>query len=1151
MNCLSEIYSLNGLLQKIDGVIVNKSAIFCIEDNAEPEILRMYADLSSRIGLEITGMKLPITGKTASGAVKIQLNQGAQEDEFILEICEGGLLVSAKTTPMLRRAVEYLVCKYPYFGNDQCFDIQKEALGGKDITEAVFNGETLDVKKLKTDGEWREPAAGAKAAAERETAFDAYGNITGKMQMKDSFRICWNHLWAKSPEALMTVAVRTAMDGFKAVYPLVTDELSGEEKGITIKESSSLTITFHEGNLCFEGTSETMGTLTENYALNLQFLNDIKTDGWIKDMEATLSGKNEVGQAIKCLSEESHCDKLITKGYSKALVDRGLLTEYLGKKNIGMANHIDPVAVKEWSFADTAEAADFMEEFRKNAVPAIEKGKTVSVYGLLSEDKDVRDDLSEQLRNMIIEKGAEPGEIQIIRSFKSGYSWIEEFMIPEIKALEVPVHKIKIGFKYFMNERGDDAFEDESIPNYGKHMDNPEKWFDIPIRWLQELFPIDEVIAAELDIATDDVEFVRMDDTQYTYKLQCFDKEDRNIFEKTFETSYNEKHYIERYPVIGKTHVSTGKIKVLSEDKVILEKRIETDAEKAFSFMEKVVLPDLETYFVDKYGKDKLPEMQPLFNRLQLDLSFSEMDFDTGIRQERISMAESMQEDIYFYILDWFKTYGERECNGIPLDNIGLVYPNIKNRKNSPVELKVTLYDDLFDGAAVCRGNEKLRLEAEPEAKITIKEIAFEEGLHIKAQIEGGDYSDRLEALTGLISKKAVSYPVPVPVKVTFETADKRVSINLPEYRRKKSDMTEEERMETLRTKVVDYPTYERLLDCYAEDPRLKVIPVGTSYLGRKLYAVELVKKTPGIIYSRYKMQNSRITALFNARHHGNEATSLNDAFLLMDHLLSEEVYSEKMNKVNVLFVPYENADGGEMHCEIHKDNPKWLAHVARYNAAGFEFRKDFGNKDTKYGEAKIVRELWEKWLPDIVTDNHGFEGHELVQPFSGYISPWYKSFWIPRALYYGYIWYDSTIPHLEAYGAAVRDTVAEAINRDEEIYELNKVCAERFFKYAQKWFPTLFTSTKFNDVIFYWMDTAIHKRANNFAVSNPEITVIDWTTEVADETVTGEDYYMNVRAHLISDMALMDVIDNTPVRYDSYPDESGYIKIRRKPLIL
>ena len=271
------------------------------------------------------------------------------------------------------------------------------------------------------------------------------------------------------------------------------------------------------------------------------------------------------------------CDKIITKGYTRALVDRDALTEYLGEKNISLANHVDRVAVKEWSFSATGEVEDFIEEFKKNALPQAKTGKTISVYGLLSEDKDVRDGITAQLCKMIEEKGAVPGEIQLVRSFKSGYSWIEEFMIPEIKALDTPVCKVKVGFKYFMNENGDDAFEDESVPNYGKHMDKPDKWFDIPIRWLQELFPIDEVLAPELGITVDDVEFFRMDDTDYTYKLQCFDSEGNNIFEKTFETSYHQKHYIERYPVIGKTHVSTGKIKVFSDGELILDKRIETD----------------------------------------------------------------------------------------------------------------------------------------------------------------------------------------------------------------------------------------------------------------------------------------------------------------------------------------------------------------------------------------------------------------------------------------------------------------------------------------------------------------------------------------------------------------------------------------------
>ena len=59
------------------------------------------------------------------------------------------------------------------------------------------------------------------------------------------------------------------------------------------------------------------------------------------------------------------------------------------------------------------------------------------------------------------------------------------------------VAAVEIRFPYLLNERGDDTFEDESTPNYGRHRDDPLKFFDIPTRWLQELFPVDEAAAGE------------------------------------------------------------------------------------------------------------------------------------------------------------------------------------------------------------------------------------------------------------------------------------------------------------------------------------------------------------------------------------------------------------------------------------------------------------------------------------------------------------------------------------------------------------------------------------------------------------------------------------------------------------------------------
>ena len=144
--------------------------------------------------------------------------------------------------------------------------------------------------------------------------------------------------------------------------------------------------------------------------------------------------------------------------------------------------------------------------------------------------------------------------------------------------------------------------------------------------------------------------------------------------------------------------------------------------------------------------------------------------------------------------------------------------------------------------------------------------------------------------------------------------------------------------------------------------------------------------------------------------------------------------------------------------------------------------------------------------------------------------------------------------------GNLIRERVSEAINADEDIYELNKEFAERFEKYAQKWFPDLFKIDKFNEVVFYWTDTDKHPRPANYGVSNPEITAVDWTTEVADETAVGEYMELNARAHHISDVAfiklLMEYEPITDIAHvatnEASDDEhcSGkYIKYRRHPL--
>lgn len=1151
MRCLSELYSENGLFQLCAGVPVNRPGIFNLSNPHSKKELKFFSQISSRIGMELTGLAFPVVGNGCENAITLSVDGSLAADTFSLEICGGGLCVAAPNWESMERAAEYLSVKYPYLCRGETFASQQKLLK-ENIVKACFNAKTLEVFTLSTTEKTCVVTPSDNIQDHDDSEYNTYENVAPRLDLNEGIRILWDDLWSDDPEAALEIFLRNAMDGFKAVYPYVLSD-RGECDGMICIRSGESQLCFENSDLVFCVGESGLAPLAKGYVARLQQYKDILNDGWKKDLETIFGGGNELGQAIEYALNAHGTDKakLVTDRYSAAITDRDAIKAWVDTRtgcNTEMICRNAPQAVRSWSFEASWEGDDFLKAFGEMVLPKLKAGDKVDVQGVLSEDIDIRTQLEQTLVKQIESRGAVAGEVKIYRAFKSGSSWIEESVLPALKNAGKKVTKIDIAFRYFVNERGDDSFEDESIPNYGRHEDKPYKWFDIPIRWLQELFPVDEIIARELGISRDEVNFIRADGAEHIYTLTAYDENGAAIYNASFDAPYIEKNYMNRYPIIGKTHVSTGRLKVDINGCNAVDQRIETDPEKMWTFVEDTVLNDLERYYSEKHGVGVLPECQPLFNRLQFDLNFSEMDYDIGIRQERVSVPEAMQEDLYFYILDWFKTLGEREC-GKELDNVGLIMPNIHNRKGEKTTLAVALYDD----AATTDYYEIAGSAIYPEKRsciVTPLGIGFGENTCFSASVETPQAYQRAQALKELVESGTVVYPATQGFTLQLVCADRTVEISIPKYQRKASDMSEEELRDTLMHKVVDYSTYMRILDYYAQDERLRILPVGTTYLGRKMYAIELIKREKDVYYSRYKLENSRITAFFNARHHGNESTSLNSAFMLLDKMLGEKKNTALLDKLNIITLPYENIDGGEMHCEICSEHPKWLAHVARYNSAGFEFRKDFGNPNSKYGEAKVEMELWKKWLFDIVTDNHGFEGHELCQPFSGYISPWYKSFWIPRALYYGYIWYNSKLSHVESFGRRVRDAVADAINSDEEIRLLNADCAERFHKYAKAWFPDLFTSTQYKDVVFYWMDTAVRKRPNNFAVSNPEITVIDWTTEVADETVTGDDFYMNARAHLISDLALMDVIRQTPVQYDAYCVDNGFIKIRRKPLI-
>lgn len=1149
---LSNVFTDSPMVRTEEGLAVNKPGIFNFPLNAGPEILKAFADLTSRLGVELAGMRTPLTGTEAEDAFSVKICSAEEEGRCSVELKDGGILICGRDSDALNSGIEYLVTAYPYTAE------------GKTLAEIAGDGRTIEYIEIDTASSQPcrivlQSEDGTKETLRLSQKSDFAAGVRlsydrAKKHFNENKDLCFlcDDNGAAEAESFLVLALRFALENYETVYPYGVSRTVPSLRNIVFsgKGGDAEMAVMPDGiEVC--GKGENLTSFIYSFCAEEKLPLEMDLFGQLEDI---FSVKNEIGQALTMLTEFPKGEgkkNLITREYAAAMVDREALQNYLSEKlgKTAVLNFNDSADLMGRSYTCVWEGTELKRMISEKVLPQIKEGDAVRISARLSEDIDVRRELESEISQMIAEKGADP-KVEIFCSYKSGYSWIEEKVIPEILSAGKQAGAVRIGFPYLLNERGDDKFEDESTPNYGMHLDNPLKFFDIPTRWLQELFPVDELIAERLNVPREKVEFYRDDSQRETYVLTCLDENEEVFWQDSFDVKYVQKKYIEKYPQIGRTHVTTGWLTAEVNGDLLVDQRIESDPEKVWRILEKEIIPLLETYLVNRYGIDGLADAQPLFNRLQIDILMSEMDRDLGFRQERISVPEAMQEDIYFYLLDWFKTFGEREC-GRQLDNVGLIMPEPEIRKGRDTKITMTLYGDLAEDAEVQIDGQRYPLRQE-EAFLQIEKISCEsERITVSAAASHGKIVEKAAFLDEMIEDGILAFYGGKDVILHLHYGEQTQKLRIPAHKVKPAELTEGEKNELIQHCVVDYEQYLKLLGYYENKYDIKLIPAETTYKGRKIFAIDCRKRLPGVFYAENKMNSERISAVFTARHHGNESSSLNSTFLLLEKMM--EATDGCREKINTIMVPFINIDGGMLHCRVQRRHPKWLCHPARYNSAGFEFRKDFDNPGSRYGEARMLKKLWERYLFDVITDNHGFEGHELCQPFSGYISPWYKSFWVPRALYYGYIWYKGDYDFMVKMGEEIRSRVAAYINDDEEIRNLNLDFADRFYKYAQKWFPDLFTLQKFEDVVFYWIDTNISPRAANFGMRNPEITAIDWTTEVADETAVGEYMGTNVRAHHISDLATLAVMQDCPLFWDTasavIDGRRVFSKYRRHPL--
>ena len=861
----------------------------------------------------------------------------------------------------------------------------------------------------------------------------------------------------------------------------------------------------------------------------------------MKNLDGELAALAENPEAEEAFLSPEYMEK--ESAYKEAFPDCSLTAYKSGKT----------IYEKEYQYPWEKDVLENLLE--EKLYPALQPGDQVEVYGAVSEDKNIRRQIEETIAKKTEERQAVPGTVRILCAYKQGFSWLEEAVLPELA--EKKAAKVHIAFAPFLPE-GETEWLDENgaTPSYHNlGADNPDKWYDLPIRYLQELYPIEDVLTKGLGISRDQVEFsVYEGGEKLTYHCTAEDAEGNPVYEGSCLAACSERPFLDEYPRMGKVHPSTGYVKVLVNGKTVLEEKIKTDLEQIWDTYQKEVLPDCRRYVEEKFGDNITDDAQPFFNELRLEVSVSEPEIRLESREDLISPLDALHEDMYFVGADYFKNLGI-EKSGALLDAPGLILPVIHQREGAP-SFRVVLSGQVRHTASVEKGGQVLAAPgSREEAETFLSGLSLRDG-KLEAEITTRAETGRVKAYAGLAEKGLLERPDGFgnTAALVWKTKEGEIRALLPETEEIPKDLSIFQVDITGET-LIGYDEYIHIMEQLKRVPGISVSCVARSWLGRKIYAIELLPSGEGYV-SRTRRLSAYPSEIINTRHHANEVSGTTAMFLLLKKLLSEKKYEGLADRMNLVMVPMENPDGAAIHYELQKEHPFWKFHVARFSAVGKEFSREYFKKDTIHREAMAVTRLFYRYLPDIFVDNHGVPSHEWEQQFSGYTSPSYKGFWLPRSLLYGYFWYVTEEEYRSNYvlNKEMEDRIADKIAEDAEMTWWNRTWAAQFEKYAHGWMPKLFPADYYKDMINYWIPFQRTEGHHYSAVSFPWITSVSYTSEVADETAQGSYLKLCADAHVAHDEAAIEMLSGADLVLDWKEDISGdqisVHCIRQRPVI-
>ncbi len=824
-------------------------------------------------------------------------------------------------------------------------------------------------------------------------------------------------------------------------------------------------------------------------------------------------------------------------------------------------------------FEVPSEVDRFWSAFEARVLPGIRPGASVALHARLSEPPEIRRAIAADARQRLINAGADSDatNVEVLSAFKQGFSWLRESVGARLADQEIG--EITIEFR-----RNDPP------------ADWPQQAMYTPLRWLHEIFPIDEVLAQNLAISVDQVRLA-MTDTGPTYRVLATAPDGSVILEDAFDPMWVLRPYVDRFQDYEHVRVTTGWLSATTADDTLAHERIVTDPEWFWDRYQSRTLPAVYDYVMDRHdgnprggGADA-----PFFGTLTVDLALSEPDYRLGLDNEIIAPMDALHEEIYFGTIEFFHLIG-RNARGQDLTYPGRVIPIMRPKADGAAgQGRIT-----FTGFATNRPAVVVRYETRDgergERRLDIPKVAMERPSlrrvvvapgspvfpRVDLRVRTDSELDERDALVRMAS------PLQVDARMISAEQVAAVVANLGDLRDAGLYGTAlawdeigeigvwaewtHEHSDTARTTAVlpangtptPLPAWTDLLPDdwrYAGErivqwdtpipPReghellakmsrafdaATMYKVGESYLGRTTWAMDLMPPISATHWSRVKATTFKPTVIYSARQHANEVSSTSHVLRHAELLLTDSAQMSKLHKVNVVIHPFTNPDGAQLAYDLYRITPDYILHAGYLASLGMDATSGGGQDFPLYPESKVRGRLWERWLPDIFLNPHGYPSHQVVQLFSEYSGlvrrgrvterNWgmNKGWFMPG---FGYI-DDPDFPRHKEAAFKIRDYITRGINSNRDVFDMNQRNYDRYRRYGAAFDPEVFRLPMTDSVL---IEMPLKGSRGGGGGYNPRITIWSGITEAPDETAYGPWMELVAKAGLSWDQAILDYL--------------------------